>query len=1011
MMLWHKLTQHSFKTRIILVTLMILWVGIWSLTAYISEVLHRDMVRVLGAQQLSTASLIATEVSHEIESRINGLHAVAVGIRPAHVQNSSDLQSLLEARPVLQTLFNDGVAFAGLDGTVIAGHPKVPGRIGANFKERDYAIGTLVEGHATVGTPLRSKINHDPSFVIAVPVRDDKGRVMGALAGVINLGRPNFLDQITDNRYSHNGSHLIVVPKSRLIVTATDRHRVLETLPPVGVSPALDRFIDGYEGSAIFNNPEGVEVLTSVKSEPLTGWHIATILPITEAFAPIRLMQERMLAASVLLTLLAGAGMWWVLQRQLAPVLDAAKTLATLAFSDQPLQPLPVGRQDEIGDLINGFNRLLNILGQREAALHESEENLAITLHSIGDAVVATDTAGCVMRMNAVAEQLCGWPLADAKGRLLSDVLRMVHADTRQAIPNPVQRVMQTGQVVALTNHTVLLTHDNRELHIADSAAPIRNTMGDIVGVVLVFRDVTDKVEMELALRESEELYRAVTNQGQALIWLAGLDKGCYYFNQPWLDFTGRTLAQESGNGWAEGVHPDDLQRCFDIYLTAFGRRESFSMVYRLRRHDGEYRWILDDGTPRYDSRHVFVGYIGHCLDVTESKRAEEALQKSEFLWKFAIEGAGDGVWDWYIQTGQAEYSVRWKAMLGYADSEIKNELSEWSSRVHPQDLPVVMQTVQAHMDGDTPSATVEYRILCKNGTWCWVLGRGMVVSRDADNKPLRLIGTNTDITERKQVEDVTAFLSQVGGEIAGEPFFDALARFLANALDMDYVCIDRLEGDCLNATTLAVWHDGRFEANVTYALCDTPCGEVVGKKVCCYPASVCQLFPEDKALLELCADSYIGVTLWSHTGQPIGLIAVIGRHPLANRAFAEATLERVGLRASAELERMDAEIALQQSETRYRTLIDWTREAIAVHRDMRLIYVNPATVAMLGAPSAQHLLGRSFLDFVHPDFHQFVRGRHWFTSIPNILNLTILYIIANFMYSFKRGLILRYVK
>jgi PAS domain S-box-containing protein/hemerythrin-like metal-binding protein len=134
----------------------------------------------------------------------------------------------------------------------------------------------------------------------------------------------------------------------------------------------------------------------------------------------------------------------------------------------------------------------------------------------------------------------------------------------------------------------------------------------------------------ESALREQEVLYRAVADNGHALIWMAGLDKGCYYFNRPWLAFTGRTLEQESGTGWAEGVHPKDLQRCMDIYVAAFDKREAFSMTYRLHRHDGDYRWLLDVGTPHYDSAGLFVGYVGDCLDVTEHKLAQDALKKSE---------------------------------------------------------------------------------------------------------------------------------------------------------------------------------------------------------------------------------------------------------------------------------------------------------------------------------------------------------------------------------------------
>ena len=128
------------------------------------------------------------------------------------------------------------------------------------------------------------------------------------------------------------------------------------------------------------------------------------------------------------------------------------------------------------------------------------------------------------------------------------------------------------------------------------------------------------------ALRESEERFRLMADTAPALIWMSGTDKLCTYFNKPWLDFTGRSMDSELGNGWAEGVHAEDLRRCVDTYTQAFDRREEFRMEYRLRRHDGEYRWVLDIGVPRFDQERSFVGYIGTCVDLTERKLAETAL-------------------------------------------------------------------------------------------------------------------------------------------------------------------------------------------------------------------------------------------------------------------------------------------------------------------------------------------------------------------------------------------------
>lgn len=137
-------------------------------------------------------------------------------------------------------------------------------------------------------------------------------------------------------------------------------------------------------------------------------------------------------------------------------------------------------------------------------------------------------------------------------------------------------------------------------------------------------RAMMDASRAHEALQESERRYRTLANSGRALIWTSGPDRKRDYVNQSWLDFTGRTLEQELGDGWAHGVHPDDLTTWLEACTTAFEKRQPFSMVYRLRRHDGKYRSVQDDGTPRYDTHGNFLGYIGHCLDITERLGAEQ---------------------------------------------------------------------------------------------------------------------------------------------------------------------------------------------------------------------------------------------------------------------------------------------------------------------------------------------------------------------------------------------------
>jgi PAS domain S-box-containing protein len=171
-----------------------------------------------------------------------------------------------------------------------------------------------------------------------------------------------------------------------------------------------------------------------------------------------------------------------------------------------------------------------------------------------------------------------------------------------------------------------LLRPDGGLLWLERRARAFFDDEGKLQRIIGVVADITDRKQAEHKLRESEERFRLVANTAPVMIWMSGPDKLCNYFNQPWLDFTGRPIEAELGNGWAEVVHPEDFQRCLDTYNAAFDRHERFEMEYRLRRHDGEYRWLFDTGVPRFGSEGSFIGYIGSCIDVTDRKLAEEAM-------------------------------------------------------------------------------------------------------------------------------------------------------------------------------------------------------------------------------------------------------------------------------------------------------------------------------------------------------------------------------------------------
>jgi PAS domain S-box-containing protein len=268
--------------------------------------------------------------------------------------------------------------------------------------------------------------------------------------------------------------------------------------------------------------------------------------------------------------------------------------------------------------------------------------------------------------------------------------------------------------------------------------------------LLAMVEDITDKKEAENAVRESEQRFRSVADTAPVLIWMSDTNKRCTYFNQPWLAFTGRTIEQELGNGWAEAVHPDDLQSCRDTYIRSFERREKFRMEYRLRRYDGEYRWILDMGEPRFNPDNSFAGYIGSAVDVTERKRAEEALRESEEKFRSVFRDAGVGM---VIVSPEGRFLGANRAFcecLGYREEELLEKTVE--SVTLAQDWPGFSRKLQEVLTGGSSFRWFDKRCLHKTGRIVYTQSSASLI-RNSDGTPQCFVGEILDVTSRVGAE------------------------------------------------------------------------------------------------------------------------------------------------------------------------------------------------------------------------------------------------------------------
>jgi PAS domain S-box-containing protein len=277
-------------------------------------------------------------------------------------------------------------------------------------------------------------------------------------------------------------------------------------------------------------------------------------------------------------------------------------------------------------------------LKQAEEAERISENRFRQFFDTLPEYCFMTSANGDILDANPAACKALGYARNELIGKSLSTIYALGSL-------SKLVHLLDNWQTAGTLHdeEMVVLTKEGQKRTVLLNAGSVMDTDGNLLYSMTVLVDITERQRAEAALRESEERFRHVANAAPVLIWMSGPDKLCTYFNQPWLDFTGRPLHSELGDGWAEGVHPDDLDACLRTYTTSFDRHERFEMEYRLRRYDGDYRWVFDRGVPRFNHDGSFAGYIGSCLDVTDRKLAEESLsdmsrklieaQEQERLW------------------------------------------------------------------------------------------------------------------------------------------------------------------------------------------------------------------------------------------------------------------------------------------------------------------------------------------------------------------------------------------
>ena len=609
------LPRHSLKTRILLVTVVLFVAGIWTLSLFASRVLRDDIATLLGEQQRTTVAYVAAEIDKEIVSRIKGLEIIAASVTRARFAVPGALQNQLEQLLVLQQLFNAGIWATDAEGSAIADVPRSTGRLGVNYSDREYIQSTLRHNRPTVATPIMGRVVNAWIIVIAVPVNDEEGNVIGTLCGGVRLDLPNFLDPITRHRHGKTGGYLLIAPEQRLVIVATDQRRNMEILQPHGVNPETDRWLDGHRGTQVQKNAHGVEVLVSTHSVPAADWFVAASLPTEEAFAPITDIHRSILVAAAVLTLAACGVLWWILHRQLLPLENTAGRLAAMRESGRALEPLPRVRADEIDTLIGAFNELLESLRRREQALQESEERFK-SLHEGSFGGIAIHDRGTILECNQSLADMTGYAreeLIGMNGLFLiapswrERVTRKITDDDES--PYEAEGLRKNGTVFPLAIRGKCIPYKGRTVRVTE------------------FHDITDQKQVE-----QQQRVAAIAFESQEGLVIADAHRRIIRANQAFSRITGYTTEELIGKSprlLGSGRHPVEFFAAIKSDLDAVGFWQG--EIWNRRKDGSEYPAWLTITTVRNDGGAI-THYVASIEDITLRKGAEEEIKNLAFF-------------------------------------------------------------------------------------------------------------------------------------------------------------------------------------------------------------------------------------------------------------------------------------------------------------------------------------------------------------------------------------------
>jgi diguanylate cyclase (GGDEF)-like protein/PAS domain S-box-containing protein len=610
----------SLKAKIALAVSALVVALMAALTLFVDAYFARQLKQTIAEAQYALVAEVADQLDDKIRLVQSQLVGVTARIRPQHLAGRAEAQAFLDYENDTASLFDNGLFLFSPAGRLLAGTRVEPQLWELDYSGRDYFRRTVESGRPAISDPFQSLMAHrHPIVVLTAPVFDAEGRLAAILAGSFDLIGDNFLAQIGRVRLGQGG-YLYLVNTDRTLVVHPDPQRTGRRDVPPGANRLFDRAMQGFEGSGETVTSRGLHALASFKRLKSVNWIVAANYPVAEAHAPVERARRYALVATAAAALLSVAVIWLCMGYLMAPLKRLTGHIRRLSGKACDASPLRVRSRDETGELTEAFNQLM----ERLCAADRQLRQLTRAVEQSPGVVLITDTEGAITYVNPAFTAVTGF----APGEVLGQNPRLLKSGEQPPeFYRELWRTITAGQEWRGEFHNK--RKDGSLYWAAATITPILDEEGRLTHFLGEQEDVTDRRHLAQALRESEARFRQMAANIGEVFWMTPPDYSATLYVSPAFEKVwGRTCAELYAQPqlWIEAIHPDDRGMVLAALDELAGGTE-YDIEYRIRRPNGEVRWVSDRGYPIRDDAGQVVLTTGVCADITERKGFEERLR------------------------------------------------------------------------------------------------------------------------------------------------------------------------------------------------------------------------------------------------------------------------------------------------------------------------------------------------------------------------------------------------